>query len=68
VSGAQLTFYGVLALSPVVALWLYPGVRAHARSRRDSALAAAMAAALACAGLALAASWAVHVVGALLEG
>ncbi len=65
-SGAQLTFYGVLAMTPLLAAWLYPGVRVHARSRRDSALAALMAAALTTAGLALAASWTVHVVGALL--
>jgi hypothetical protein len=66
VTGAALTFYGVLALSPLFALWLYPGVKKHAASRRDSALAAVMASTLFCAGLALFAAWVVNAVGVLL--
>lgn len=53
-NAAQITFLAIfLGVSPLLTALLYPGVKKHAASRKDSWLAAAMAALLFSAFLAL---------------
>lgn len=65
----QLTFWGILVgLSILLTLVVYPGVKRHAASRRDSILASFMASALFSAAVALVVSSIVNAVGTNMGG
>ncbi len=67
-TAAHIAFWGVGLLTSVsLAAAFYPGVRRRAKSARDSAIAAGMAALLCGATAALAASFLVHAAAELMR-